>query len=193
MARAVARVLLEISLVVVLGRPETGSGDDLGHDRPVEVVLCLSGRLTRRLLLRGVVEKDRRAVLVTVVGALAVQGRRVVHVPEGIQQLVVRDLCRVVSDLDRLSVTGPARADLLVGRVVPVAARITRNGIDDAGDLVEEVLDPPKASARESCLFHAGAQRSVWPILIAPSRAIRRTYDAPRHVAPSRGTATLNP
>src|SRR6266849_415543 len=156
-ARVVALVLLEVALVVFLRAPEPGRGHDLGDDRLLEVALRLLLRPEGLLLLLGVVREDDRAVLVREVGALAVQRRRVVHVPERVQQLRVRDLRRVVSDLDGLGVAGPSRADLLVGHVVDVAALVARDGLDHARDLVEEVLDTPETSARKSCFFHARA------------------------------------
>src|SRR5712691_2186982 len=156
-AGVVALVLLEVALVVFLRAPEPGRRHDLGDDRLLEVALRLLLGPEGLLLLLGVVREDDRAVLVPVVGALAVQCRRVVHVPEGVQQLRVGDLGRVVRDLDGLGVPGPARADLLVRHVVDVTAFITRDSLDHPRNLVEEVLDTPETSARKSCFFHARA------------------------------------
>src|SRR4029077_18386322 len=125
MARSVARVLVEIPLVVILCRPELPRRDDLGDDRPVEVTLRLGDRLARRRFLLGVVEEDRRPVLVAVIWTLAVESRRVVHVPERVQELVVSDLRGIVGDLHRLGMTGPPAADLLIGGVVASAARVS--------------------------------------------------------------------
>src|SRR5437773_2028776 len=156
-AGVVAVVLVEVALVVLLGAPELRRRYDLGHDRLREVALHNNLRPEGLLLLLGIVGEDDRAVLVTEVGALAVECRRVVHVPEGVEQLRVRDPGRVVRDLDGFGVPGAARANLLVGHVVDVAALITRDGIDHARDLVEEVLDAPETSAGKSCFFHARA------------------------------------
>src|SRR5260370_3847929 len=131
-ARVVALVLVERVLVGFLRAPERGRWHDLGDDRLLEVVLRLLLRPEGLLFLLGVVREDDRAVLVPVVGALAVHRRRIVHVPERVQQLRVRDLGRVVSDLDGLGVAGPARADLLVRPVVNRAAVITRAGLHTA-------------------------------------------------------------
>src|SRR6476646_4742014 len=118
------RMLVKVALVIVLGRPEPRSLDDLRDDRLVEVLLSLFGRFARRGFLLGVVEVDSRSVLVPVIRTLAIEGRRVVHVPEGVQQLVVRDLGRVIGHLYRLGVARAATANLLIRRVVAVASRI---------------------------------------------------------------------
>src|SRR4029077_14242400 len=102
----------------------------------------------------------RRSVLESNVGPLAVERCGVVHVPELVEQLLIRDLGRIVCDLDRLRVSGPSPADLLVRRVVDRAALVARNGLDHARHLVEEVLDPPETPAREYCLFHVSLQDS---------------------------------
>src|SRR5207247_8175700 len=96
--------LLQVLLVVVLGRPEGLRGLDHGHDRPPPVgLLALPRGLSGRALLL-VVDEDDRAVLVTDVPALAVELRRVVLAPEDVEELVVRDPLRVVRDLDHLGV-----------------------------------------------------------------------------------------
>src|SRR3989442_14513356 len=74
-ARVVALVLLEVALVVFLRAPEPGRRDDLGDDRLLEVALRLLLGPESLLLLLGAVREDDRAVLVPVVGALAVQRR----------------------------------------------------------------------------------------------------------------------
>src|ERR1700694_830964 len=95
-------------------------------------------------------EEDDRPVLVTVVGSLAVEGRRIVHVPESVQELVIRDFGGIVGDLDRLRVTRSAGADLLVSRVVARATGVAGHRVDHARHLVEKVLNTPEASARKS-------------------------------------------
>src|SRR5690348_15861836 len=88
-AGIVPGVLVEIPLVVFLGAPELGVRNDLGDDLAIEVLLRLIPRLDRRLLLLGVVVEDGRAVLESHVWALAVERRRVVDVPELVEQLLV--------------------------------------------------------------------------------------------------------
>src|SRR6476620_6627661 len=147
-------VLLDVALVVVLGRPEGRCRDDLGHDLLAEVGL---GGVTRRLrglaLLLGVVE-DRGAVLRADVPALAVPRRRVVDAPEEREQLLVRHDVGVERDVDRLGVARAPRADLLVGRVLDGAAGVAGHGVAHALDLTERVLDTPETARSERGLHH---------------------------------------
>src|SRR5205814_1703226 len=92
------RVLLVVVLVVFLRRVELGGGLDRRDDRLPEGLLLLPfglGSLREPLLLVGVVE-DRRPVLRPAVAELAIGDRRVVVQPEGLKQLLVAHLGRVV-------------------------------------------------------------------------------------------------
>src|SRR5919197_4050512 len=145
--------LVEVLLVVVLGVVEVAGGRDLGRDlaEPALVQRALvaleRGARGGRLLVVGGV--DRRAVLGADVVALAHALRRVVALPEHLQQLVVRALRGVVDDQHGLGVAGAAAADLLVGGVRRVAAGVADGGGDDAGRLPEEALGAPEAAERE--------------------------------------------
>src|SRR5450759_2849295 len=99
-------------------------------------------------------EEDDRPVLMTVVRPLAVESRRIVHVPEGVQQIVVRDLDGIVSDLNCLRVTRSTRADLLVSRVVARATLITGNGLVHTRDFVEKMLHAPETAAGKIGFLH---------------------------------------
>src|SRR6266508_6793225 len=145
--------LLEVALVVVLGRPELLGRGDLGHDRLAEVGLRLLLRLLGRDLLLGRVEEDRRAVLVADVGALPVELGRVVQLPERGEELVVRDLLGVEFDEHRLGVAGGVAAHLLVRGLLGAAAGVPHGGRLHARDLAERCLDLPEASRRERRLL----------------------------------------
>ena len=103
------------------------------------VAFCAGGRV-----------EDRRAVLGSHVGTLAVQLRRVVdHAEEDLEQGRVRDLRGIEGDLDRLGVPGgPAAHRLVLGRAGR-AARVSRYRSRDPLYSLEDPLDPPEASARE--------------------------------------------
>src|SRR5262245_49358332 len=97
--RAVAvRVLgrSEVLLVVVLGVPVVAEWRDLSRDLAVplrghRVLVLLAGRLGRRLLLRRR-RVDERSVLRAHVVALAHPLRRVVALPEDLEQVLERHL-----------------------------------------------------------------------------------------------------
>src|SRR3954452_5563093 len=151
--------LLEVLLVVVLGRPEPPGGHDLGDDLALEAALVLVTRRGRCPLLLAVVREDRRPVLAADVPALTVARRRVVTVPERREQLVVGDERRVVLHLHRLRLTGSPAADLLVGRVVDFAAGIADGRAQNAGDRAERGLDPPETAGGERgcAVVHSGS------------------------------------
>jgi hypothetical protein len=106
-----------VLLVILLGRPEGPRRNDLGHDRTGQLLRRLERRLRRerQLLLRFVVEEDRRAILAAVVAELRVARDRVDVVPEDVEQLLVADLGGIVDDVYRLGVARDASRDLLVG------------------------------------------------------------------------------
>src|SRR5262245_49894140 len=95
-------ILREILLVVVLGVVELRRRQNLGRDRPVaglrERPLVLVARSLRGGALRLVVEIDPGAILRADVVALAHALRRIVALPERLQQVVVRHLRRIEHD-----------------------------------------------------------------------------------------------
>src|SRR5690606_19896050 len=93
--------------------------------------------------------KDCRAVLRADVRSLPVERRWIVDRKENLQQLLVGNHLRVEGDLDRLRVTGCTGADLLVGRVFYVAARVPRNDFRHPAQLVEDRLQTPETAARQ--------------------------------------------
>src|SRR6202011_382961 len=116
--------LLQVALVVLLGPVERRGRGELRDDRPLEGCLGGVAGLNRGGLLGLVVEEDGRAVLAAEVETLTVAGRRVVDVPERLEQFGVADLGRVEPHLDRLGVTGAVPADLPVVRVGGMAAGV---------------------------------------------------------------------
>ena len=78
------RVRAVVALVMLFGREEPVEGRDLGHDRvrPDLRGVELGDERGRGRFLLGRVREDRGAVLGAHVGALTVQGRRVVQLEE---------------------------------------------------------------------------------------------------------------
>src|SRR5690606_980348 len=121
----------EILLVILFGTPERGCRDDLRDDRigePPRGVPRLT-RLFGKFLLLWRVSEDHRAVLIPDVRPLPVERRRVMHLPECLQQLLVADHSGVVTDLHHLGVPGPLAADLLIGGMVSVAPHVAARGV----------------------------------------------------------------
>lgn len=99
------RVLLEIQLVILLGRPPLSRGRNLGDDLAAPPLgVCLFGDFAGDCLLLGRVEVDGGAVLGAGVRALGVEGRGVVHAVEELEELAVGDLGWVEDELCGLGV-----------------------------------------------------------------------------------------
>src|SRR5919108_73496 len=148
-----AAALLEVLLVVVLGLVEGRRRLDLRHDRRAPVRLLARLRAQRELLLLLVVEEDDRAVLVADVPSLAVELRRIVLVPEDVEQLFVSDELRVEGHFDDLGMPGRVRADIFVRRILERATGVTDARPGDAFDLAKRRLDAPEATGAERCLL----------------------------------------
>ena len=152
-------VLLEVILVVLLGRPERTGLNNLGDDGVLEITasidlgLDLLGCLSLRL---GEVE-DRRTVLGADVVVLTVAGGRVVQPEKIVQNLVVGHSGGVEDQPDALGVPGPACGHLAVGRVLGVASGVADLGGEHAIEVKKEVLDAPKTPGSENGLLGAGA------------------------------------
>src|SRR5205085_5640715 len=144
-------ILLEVVLMVVLGRVESVERRDLGHDGRVPYMRAvhLGDDLLGRLALLGAVVEDGRAILRANVRALTVQGRRVVYGEEDFEQFAVGDGRRVEGYLHDLGVARRALADLPVGRALDVPARVARRDALDAAQLLVDRLKTTEATARE--------------------------------------------
>src|SRR5262245_53642261 len=149
-----ARVLRQILLVVVLGEIERRRVEDFGGDgvEAPRLEFLLVHRLRRlggfALRRRGYI--DAGAILRADVVALAHALRRVVVLPEGLEELIVGDLLRVIDHLHDLVVAGAAGADLLVGRIGRQAAGIAHGGrVNALAQLPELALGAPEAAHAE--------------------------------------------
>ena len=67
--------------------------------------------------------------------------------PEHVEELVVRDLCRVVGNLYNFGMAGTTGADFLVGRVFLGASREAHGGRNNAIDLAEGSFHAPETPA----------------------------------------------
>src|SRR6202042_3617448 len=115
-------------------------------------VQCGLGFLRRGFLFRRV-EENRRAVLRTEIGPLAVLLRRIVHLPESVQQLLVCDFGRVEGYLNDFGMAGFVRANVLVGWTCRAAAAISHGRVDHSRYPSECRLNPPKTARTKCCDF----------------------------------------
>src|SRR6185503_1394241 len=124
------RILLVEILVILLGRIEVRSCDNLGGDRSGKLLGLLDHllRLLRQALLIFIMIENGRAVLMALVTELPIRSRGINVVPEEIENLLVADLCRIIENLYRLRVACAARRHLLIGRIGLLPTRITGGG-----------------------------------------------------------------
>src|SRR3989339_78687 len=97
--------------------------------------------------------ENHRAILAPHIRPLAIGRGRVVHLPEGVEELFVRDDAGDEFHLDRFGVPGLVRADLLVSGVFGVAAGVADRGIDHAGDGPECGFHAPETAGRKCSCF----------------------------------------
>src|ERR1700682_2892982 len=159
-------MLRQIVLVVVLRRVERVERSDFGNNWPRErfglLQLCDIG--FRHALLFRIGVKNRRAILRSDVGALAVKLCRIMRDGEEYpQQLTVGDLRRIVDYLHRLGVPSRTGADELIARGLGRAAGIPRRGAGHSPDVLENRVHSREASAGEhrGCLALGGGLGQV--------------------------------
>mmetsp|Transcript_38761 Transcript_38761/g.128333 ORF Transcript_38761/g.128333 Transcript_38761/m.128333 type:complete len:215 (+) Transcript_38761:222-866(+) len=144
--------LLQILLVIILGRPEALRRLHLRLHRAERLVLA-HGRehLARDRLLLLAVRVDAVPVLRAAVVAHLVEQVEAVAEPldEQLAQAAVRHLVRVEDDLHRLGVPRAAAAHLLVGRLGRGALRVADSSAEHARLALVGELEAPEAAAGE--------------------------------------------
>ena len=152
MARTSA-VFFKVALMVLLGRPEARRGRICVAIGRAWLRCSRSRDAIASARLRLAVREDSRAILVADVGSLTIELGRIVNLPKEAQQLVVIDLLRIEGYLDGFGMAGRMTADLTVRRIVDMAADVTRNDLEDAGNSPERVLNAPEAAGCEGSGF----------------------------------------
>ena len=103
--------------------------------------------------------EDGGAVLIADIAELPVDDGGVDVVPEDVEQLLIRHLCRVKDHLHGFGVSGLAAGDLFVRRVVDVPARVARDGRNHPRHFLECLFHTPEAAAGERGLGVPGVLR----------------------------------
>ena len=145
--------------MVVLRVIELGGRQNLGGDGAVArrlqpLLECVAGSF-RRLALLVAVTVDAGAILRADIVALAHALRRIVVLPENLQQIVVADCVRVEDHEHDLGVCGHAGADFAVGRIRGMAGGVSDGRAVHPGELPEFLLGAPKAAHCEHRLGEA--------------------------------------
>src|SRR5258708_2951542 len=146
----------EILLVVILCWMKRNCRNDLSHDRLLEAprLLQLFFREPGFALLLRDVEKDRRAVLRSIVRTLAVELGGVVVLPEHLEQFLVGEFCGIVIYFDRLGVAGAVAAHVLIGRIGEVPAGVANPGCGNPRQLAESSFHSPETACGKGGFGH---------------------------------------
>ncbi len=119
---------------------------------------------------------------------LAVGLRRIDVPPEDVKELVVRDLRRIVCDLDRLAMLRFMRGDFLVGRVFGAAAGVPHNSFDYAFRVIERRLHAPETAAGKDRCF----RRSLRDYLRVTKKTSKRDSSGGEKFVHGDGTQLLD-
>ena len=94
--------------------------------------------------------EDHAAVLPTHVGTLPVHLRRIVQVPEHVDQRFVGNSLRIEADLHDFGMFRRAPANLLVRRLCHGATHVAYSGPRHARQARQNLLDAPEAAGAEA-------------------------------------------
>ena len=146
-------------LVIILGVVERRRFQNLRRDAAVAGLSQRRGKPGLRGICRAAlrigIDIDAGAVLRADIVALAHPLGRVVRLPEDLEQHVVGHPGRVENGHDHLVVPGAPGADILIGRVRCVTARIADRGGPHTRQFPELALGAPEAAEPEQRALHA--------------------------------------
>jgi hypothetical protein len=115
-----SRVLLQVQLVILLRIPPLASRYNLSRDRLlVPLFANLVRNLLGNILLLLAMREDHTAVLGADIPALAVQGRRVMHAIEELEELAVCHDGGVKGDLKGFGICAGAKREGELGTLCP--------------------------------------------------------------------------
>ena len=148
-------VVFVVVLVVIFSFVKLFERRDFSYNRFGEYARSIQLALVgiRRLALLVVVIEHRRTVLWAFIIALAVQGSRVMCVPEYFEQRFIAYYGGVISNLQHFSMAGGACTHLLIGGVYYLATRVARFYLDYTIQLLEHGLSTPEAAITERSHF----------------------------------------
>ena len=140
--------LFKVTLMIFFGPPKPWRRLDLRHDWPIETSalfqLVFRG-FGRRFLLRRMV-KDHGTILLSDIGTLPIQRRRIVVRPENIKQLVVTNLRWIEFHFHHFGVAGFVRANIFIGWIILRSARVPNRCRDHAFQISEGFFHTPETT-----------------------------------------------
>ena len=157
----------DVLLVILLGRPKGSRGSYLrldGERVAPRLLDCCFGRVCKGRLLRTVVEDHRSVLRATFIRSLVIARRRIVHLPEHVEEHLVRDVCRVVGHFANLNVSGRPPMNLLVGRCIDRSTHVADPACDNARNRAQHMLGSPEASGTERRALHSSHTTARGPV-----------------------------
>jgi hypothetical protein len=157
--------LFKVTLMIFFGAPEPWRRLDLRHDWPIEtsafLQLVFRGFGSCSLLRRMV--KDHGTILLSNIGTLAIQRRRIVVRPENIKHLVVTDLRRIEFHFHHFGVAGFVRANIFIRWIILRSARVPNRGRDHAFQVAESLFHTPETTCAKGGFlrFHTGHDGTI--------------------------------
>jgi hypothetical protein len=140
--------LFKVTLMIFFGPPKPWRRLDLRHNWPIETSalfqLVFRGFGGRFLLGRMI--KDHGSILLSGIGTLPIQRRRIVVRPENIKQLVVTNLRRIEFHFHCFGVAGFVRANIFIRRIILCSARVPDRGRDHALKFAESLFHTPETT-----------------------------------------------
>jgi hypothetical protein len=157
--------LFKVTLMIFFGPPKLWRRLDLRHDWPIETSalfqLVFRGFGSRFLLRRMV--KDHGTILLSDIGTLPIQRRRIVVRPKNIKQLVVTNLRWIEFHLHDFGVAGFVRANIFIGWIILRSARVPNCCRDHAFQISESFFHTPETTCakRGFLCFHTGHDGTI--------------------------------
>src|SRR4029453_8680186 len=157
--------LFKIALMIFFGAPEPWRWLDLRPDWPIETSSLFQlvfrgfgdGLLVRRMV------KDHRTILLSNIGTLPIQRRRIVVRPENIKQLFVTNLRWIEFDFHHFSVAGLVCANIFIGWIILRSACVSNRCRDDAVQFSKCLFHTPETACAKGGLlsFHTGHDGTI--------------------------------
>src|SRR5438094_5189442 len=116
--------------------------------------------------------KNRRPVLRAEIGALPVQLRGIVVLPENVEQVSVRNFSRIIFNFNGLGMSGAVGANVFVSWVLKVSTDVTNAGSGYAGNLAERRFNTPKTPCCKNSFCHIHTSPSSVTIRCANIRKV---------------------
>src|SRR5258708_25891820 len=136
----------QIALMVLFRPPKSGCGGNFRGYRPIEFLARLECFLqfVRGGLLLWRMKENSSAVLLAEIRPLPIDLSWIVQLEKNIEQLFVREVLRIKSNLHNFSMARCVCAYILVGRILHFSAAVTYGSFNHSRDATKSRFNSPK-------------------------------------------------